>query len=181
VRGSAGRLGFALLAAAAAFVLPAAAQQMPGYDCNLYGPTQPCAPFLLYPPGQDLRLTIPSRGAEDNARHAPDGREINTLRELFAALRACWVPPPLEDARPGIDLTIRFSIDRAGNVIGKPRFTYVSRMASPDERDLYRRAVIDSLMRCTPLRLTSGMGGAIAGRPIVIRYVDDRNTRRAGA
>jgi hypothetical protein len=174
----AGSLVCALLGGALA--TPAAAQQMPGFDCNLYGPTQPCAPFLLYPPGQDLRLTIPSRGAEDNAGRRSDDR-INTLRELFAALRACWTPPPLDEARPGMELTIRFAFDRSGNIMGKPRFTYISRIASAEERDLYRRAVIDSLMRCTPLPLTAGMGGAVAGRPLVIRYIDDRNTRKAGA
>jgi hypothetical protein len=181
VSSTAASFACALLAPALIFSAPAAAQQMPGFDCNLYGPTQPCAPYLLYPPGQDLRLTVPSRDAEGRPDRTRDGSEINNLRELFAALRACWAPPPLEVALPGMELTIRFSFDRAGNIMGKPRFTYVSRIASAEQRDLYRRAVIDSLMDCTPLPLTRGMGGAIAGRPLVIRYIDDRNTRRAGA
>ena len=39
----------------------------------------------------------------------------------------------------------------------------------------YHDAIMAALERCTPLRFTSGLGGALAGRPIAIRYVDDRN------
>ena len=28
---------------------------------------------------------------------------------------------------------------------------------------------------CTPLRFTEGLGGAVAGRPIAIRFVDNRD------
>jgi len=176
-------LGSALLALSAAALpfAPAAAQQMPGIECNLFGPTDPCAPYLLYPPSQDLRLTVPSRDAEHRAEHGSGALSpINTIRDLFAALTACWQPPPADAARPGMELTIRFSLNRSGNVIGRPRFTYISRIGSAEERDLYRRAVVESLMRCLPLPFTRAMGGAIAGRPIVIRYVDDRKARRAG-
>jgi hypothetical protein len=41
-------------------------------------------------------------------------------------------------------------------------------------RDVYREAIDAALKRCTPLHFTDGMGGAVAGRPIAIRFVDDR-------
>jgi hypothetical protein len=31
-----------------------------------------------------------------------------------------------------------------------------------------------TLARCTPLHFSQGMGGAVAGRPIAIRFVDNR-------
>jgi hypothetical protein len=31
-----------------------------------------------------------------------------------------------------------------------------------------------ALARCTPLHFTEGMSGAVAGRPIAIRFVDNR-------
>ena len=37
-----------------------------------------------------------------------------------------------------------------------------------------RDAVNAALARCTPLQFGNGMGGAVAGRPIAIRFVDDR-------
>jgi hypothetical protein len=167
----------AALVAAGMVSAPAAAQSQPGFDCNLYGPTEPCDPYLLYPPAQDLRLTVRAREAADSRRA---GGKINTLRQLFATLRACWQPPALDDAFPGMELTIRVSFKRDGTLLGPPRFTYVRRLAPAAQRDLYRRAVIDSLARCTPFPFTAGLGGAVAGRPLVIRYIDDRNTRTTG-
>jgi hypothetical protein len=144
----------------------------------VFGPV-PCIPEVVYPPGQDLRLTVGSRLAGEN-RPADDGDELNTLRDLFGALRACWTPPTLEQGRAGMEVSVRLSFDRSGNIIGTPRFTYTSREASDAERELYRRAVVDSLARCTPLPLTKGLGGAIAGRPIAIRYIDNRAFHRTG-
>ena len=55
-----------------------------------------------------------------------------------------------------------------------PRVTYSSHEAPVEVRDVYRDAVNAALTRCTPLRFSNGMGGAVAGRPIAIRFVDDR-------
>jgi hypothetical protein len=156
---------------------PAVAQ--PGITCNLLGPKHPCEPYLLYPLGQDLRLTVGSRRGEED-RPVTDGDELDTLRDLFVALRACWTPPALDEGRAGMEISIRLSFDRSGNIIGSPRFTYTTRDAPHQQRDLYRRAVTDSLARCMPLPLSKGLGGAIAGRPIAIRYIDDRAFRRTG-
>ena len=41
-------------------------------------------------------------------------------------------------------------------------------------RDKYRDAIDQALKRCTPLHFTDAMGGAVAGRPIAIRFVDER-------
>jgi hypothetical protein len=160
-----------------ASTLQAAAQ--PGITCNLLGPKHPCEPYLLYPPSQDLRLTVGSRLVHESPP-GNDRDELNTLRDLFVALRACWTPPALDEGRAGMEVSVRLSFDRSGNIIGTPRFTYASRDASDAERELYRRAVVDSLARCTPLPLTKGLGGAIAGRPIAIRYIDNRAFRPTG-
>jgi hypothetical protein len=145
--------------------------------CSVFGPV-PCIPEFEPPIGQDLRLTVESRPTRKPVL-VYDAERLNTLRELFAALRACWTPPPLEDGRAGMEVSVRLSFDRDGNIIGQPRFTYSSPDASAHERDTYRRAVIDSLARCAPLPLTAGLGGAIAGRPIAIRYIDNRDPRRS--
>ncbi len=38
----------------------------------------------------------------------------------------------------------------------------------------YLKAINASLDACMPLKFTGGLGGALAGRPIAIRYVDNR-------
>jgi hypothetical protein len=59
-------------------------------------------------------------------------------------------------------------------MIAPPRVTYASHDAPSAVRDVYRDAVDAALKRCTPLHFSDGMGGAVAGRPIAIRFVDDR-------
>jgi hypothetical protein len=41
-------------------------------------------------------------------------------------------------------------------------------------RDVYRTAIDAAMKRCIPLRFSTGMAGAVAGRPITIRFVDNR-------
>ncbi len=58
--------------------------------------------------------------------------------------------------------------------IAPPRMTYVSHDAPAQVRTIYRDAIDAAIKRCTPLHFSEGMGGAVAGRPIAIRFVDDR-------
>jgi hypothetical protein len=155
--------------------------------CSVYK-LGPCFPQFLPPIGQDLRLTIvstdDSAGANspnaDAANSANDTDEttqqksLDSIREMYAALRACWTPPPKEEARHGMEYTIRFAFRRDGAITAPPRRTYSSHEAPDDVRDTYRDAVDAALKRCTPLHFSKGMAGAVAGRPIAIRFVDER-------
>jgi len=151
----------------------------------------PCFPEILPSIGQDLRLTIvsensgniatngealaPARtvGASDTPRDAPEHR-LNTIRDLFDALRACWVPPPQDEERHGMQMSVRLSFKRDGEIIGAPRVTYASPDAPAAARGAYHDAITASLDRCPPLPFSAGLGGALAGRPIAIRFVDNR-------
>jgi hypothetical protein len=144
---------------------------------------RPCVPEIEYPLGQDLRLTISStKGADANpaSTETAEGSEhrLNTIRDLFDALRACWVPPPEDEARPGMQMSVRLSFKRSGEIIGAPQVTYASPDAPPEARNRYHDAITAALDRCTPLPFTAGLGGAVAGRPIAIRFVDNREADR---
>jgi hypothetical protein len=138
--------------------------------CGVYGPW-PCVPALPSI-GQGLRLTIHSRN-RDGGR-APEG-PVNSLRELYAALRACWEPPPLTEGFRGMQMSVRFSFKRTGETVAAPRVTYTSSEADPDTRRIYGQAIDAALARCTPMPFSREMGAAVAGRPIAIRFIDDRN------
>lgn len=111
-------------------------------------------------------------------------RPAATVPELRAALSACvgheTILHPLiaADPVPGIRLAIRFSLTRQGAVFGEPRFTFTS-PGPPAARAAYQAAVAAALGRCSPARVTEELGGAIAGRPIVITFVETRGTRSA--
>jgi hypothetical protein len=52
--------------------------------------------------------------------------------------------------------------------------TYSTHDVSVEVRDTYRDSVNAALKRCTPMHFSNGMAGAIAGKPIAIRFIDDR-------
>lgn len=155
--------------------------------------TGPCMPYYLPPIGEDLRLTIVSTDDDPAGKDAPnnggdrragenataDDHPLDSISAMFAALRACWVPPPQDEARHGMEYTIRFAFKSSGAIVAPPRVTYASHDAPADVRDIYRDAVNAALKRCTPLHFSDGMGGAVAGRPIAIRFVDNRTVDKA--
>jgi len=133
----------------------------------------PCQPQYPFPLGQTLQLTVNSTQSKQGEPVDPD-HPIDTIRELFAALRACWQPP--DATHHGMQMSVRFAFKRTGEVIAEPRVTYTTPGIDHDTRQVYRHAITQALDRCTPVPFSKGMGGAIAGRPIAIRYVDNRDT-----
>jgi len=183
-----GLAGLAVVAAAA--VLSAAPA---GAMCSVFS-RYPCSPFVcsiygggfcISPVGQGVRLTIESTAAGDPpaAGEAKDGKtadrdatdhELDTIRAMYDALRACWVPPEKDAARPGTQMSVRFAFRRSGEIIAAPRVPYVSPGIPSETRQVYLDAITATLARCTPLHFSAGMAGAIAGQPIAIRFVDNR-------
>src|SRR4051812_49099432 len=136
----------------------------------------PCIPEIDYPVGQNLQLTIQSVPPRDDAaKYRKPDHDLNTIGDLFAALRSCWSPPPADDAREGMQMSVLFSFKRSGEIIAAPRVTFSTRDVAQQTRDLYRKAITASLDACVPLKFTAGLSGALAGRPIMIRYVDNRD------
>jgi hypothetical protein len=136
----------------------------------------PCIPEIDYPYGENLQVTVdsvPSR--EDAAKYQKPDHDLDNIGDLFAALRSCWSPPPADSAREGMQMTVRFSFKRSGELIGVPRLTFATAGVSADTRATYLKAINASLDACVPLKFTGGLGGALAGRPIMIRYVDNRD------
>jgi hypothetical protein len=147
----------------------------------------PCFPDYGIPFGENLQLTIVSTDDTPPPQKPPDnagsgtvnnaertGHPVTTIRAMFAALRACWVPPPADQARHGMQYTVRFALKRDGALIAPPRRTYSSHEAPTAVRDVYAKAADAAIERCMPLHLTGPMGNAIAGLPIAVRFVDNR-------
>ena len=139
----------------------------------------PCIPEIDYPYGENLQLTIDSvPSPDDKAKYARPDHDLDTIGDLFAELRSCWSPPSAETAKQGMQMTVRFSFKRDGRIIAAPRLTFATVGASADTRATYLKAINASLEGCVPLKLTDSFGGALAGRPIAIRYVDNRELEK---
>ena len=136
----------------------------------------PCIPEIDYPYGENLQLTIESVPPKDQAeKYQKPDHDLDTIGDLFAALRSCWTPPPADTAREGMQMSVRFSFKRTGEIIAAPRLTFATAGVPADTRTTYLKAINASLDACVPLKFTGGLGGALAGRPIAIRYVDNRD------
>ncbi len=185
------RLGrYAMVGSAAGVALgaialaPRAEAQRGGITCSVLD-NQPCAPTVCplngapcqpqypFPLGVNLQLTVNSARSRRGERVDPD-HQVGTIRDLFAALRRCWRPPEQDEAHVGMQMSVRFAFNRDGGIIGEPRVTYATPGIGDDARQVYRRAITEALNRCTPMPFSRGMAGAIAGRPIAVRYVDNR-------
>jgi hypothetical protein len=143
----------------------------------------PCFPDYGPPFGENWQLTIVSTDDNEPANksgsdndEAANNRTLGSVGQMFTALRACWVPPPKDQARNGMEYTVRLAFKRDGEMIGPPRTTYSSHDAPDEIRELYRDVVDAALKRCSPLHFSSDMAQAVVGHPIAIRYVDNRTT-----
>jgi hypothetical protein len=103
------------------------------------------------------------------AQARAEPQQLDTIKDVFTRLHACWKPPPLSQANP-MDITVIVSFNREGAILGHPRITYESEQASDNDRLKYRIAVMETLQRCTPLPFTEGLGGAVAGRPFAVPF-----------
>ena len=90
---------------------------------------------------------------------------VNNIADVFTRLRTCWKPPPTAD-HPAMDITVVFSFNRQGEILGHPRITYDSGETSDNDRI----AVMEALQRCTPMPFTESMAGAVAGRPFAVLF-----------
>jgi hypothetical protein len=136
------------------------------------------APFYgyAYEPGGGYPLSLPqtlrATIAVPVSRMAT--RPADTLAELYPALAACWQAPAGLGAPTGgrgdIEITLRLALRRDGSLLGPPRVTYAAGVAG-DQRTTLVRGTLDALSRCTPAHITAGLGRAIAGRPVALRFV----------
>jgi hypothetical protein len=97
---------------------------------------------------------------------------IETIGQVFAAVRACWRPP--DTGLSGQQITLRLAFKRSGEILGTPRITYYRPGRNDDERNRFTRSVREAFAACLPLPLSPGLGAAVAGRPFTFRFVDDR-------
>jgi hypothetical protein len=184
-----GAIGFAALGAATQAraqldlgLTPAPCSVLSGQPCHpsfcSVFEEGPCFPQYLPPIGQDLRLTVAATEGTPMDKPATDRRDdgqlVNSIRDMFDALRACWVPPPRDKAHHGMEYTVRFAFKRNGELIAPAQVTYTTHDVPVEVRDVYRDAVDAALKRCIPMHFSNGMGNAIPGRPISIRFIDDR-------
>ncbi len=102
-----------------------------------------------------------------NAASAQDA-PLNTLEELRAHLQACVAPSVMSE---GQQVTLRFAFRANGELMGRPRVSYVKGAPNLTLRKVLSDGAINAISACAPLSLTSGFAGALAGRVYTLRIV----------
>jgi hypothetical protein len=118
-------------------------------------------------PSPDSRQGSPeaSQRPSKNAEYAPIDRPNGIPQHILA----CWSPPagPSGD----VEVTVRISFSRAGDIVGQPRVTYVKAGSDETLRKAVSASILTAIQSCAPLRFTPGLGQAIAGRSFAIRFI----------
>src|SRR5208337_4013103 len=100
---------------------------------------------------------------------------INSVREVRASLRACWISPEMS-VPPQV--TVRLSLKRNGEILGQPLISYENPYISEPDRAALHAAIAAALARCTPLPISDALGGIIAGRPIHVKLGEGWRRKR---
>ncbi len=103
---------------------------------------------------------------------------LNTIKDVQNAIRKCWVWPEVADTGPGMEITVLLSFRRNGEIFGG-RITHQAPEVADDVKAAYYRALAATIRRCSPLPISDALGGAIAGRPFIFRFIDNRKHKRA--
>ena len=115
-----------------------------------------------------------STQAQSQASDSSPKPTLRTPGDITQALRACYTPPPAENTYYGMRITLRLSFNRKGEVLGQPHITYATPSAPEQVQTAYRRAILDSVSRCTPLTFAPELGETFAGQPYYVRFIDSR-------
>jgi len=135
----------------------------------------------LQPAAATVDRLLLAQNTEVQPRAGPgkSGRELNTLKDIYDAVRRCYRPPSLDQSFPGMRITVEFTYSRAGDLFGKPHILFETAGISPQYQSAYRAAVAAALVRCAHLPFSESLGSAVAGRILAMQFFDDRNLKRA--
>jgi hypothetical protein len=155
------RGGAALIAVVGLACVPARGQVVPPFD-------DPDQRMEQLDPGPSLPQSANgvTRRGEDEKRVT----RVDTIRDVFRALRACWQPVGLRAT--GQEITVQFAFKRNGEILGQPKITYYKPGGQEDDREAFTRSVREAFVRCAPLPFTETFGGAVAGRLFTFRFID---------
>ncbi len=73
----------------------------------------PCIPEIADAYNENLQVTIQSQPSHDDAaKYQRPDHDLDTIGDLFAALRSCWSPPAADAAREGMQMSVLFSFSK---------------------------------------------------------------------
>jgi len=102
---------------------------------------------------------------------APSKASIGRPRQAADQLAACW-SPPLPPRGETVEITIRFSFNGQGGVVGAPRITYVK--PAGHGADAVRASILEAIKTCSPMNFSKSMAASAPGYPVTVRFIGRR-------
>jgi hypothetical protein len=96
---------------------------------------------------------------------------IDRPKHAVDQLAACW-SPPLPPKGETVEITIRFSFNGRGEVLGTPRTTYVK--TAGHRAEAVRASLLDAIKTCSPLNFSKSMAKSAPGYPLTVRFIGRR-------
>ena len=107
-------------------------------------------------------------GATCQSRAEP----LATMDEVGAAIQACWNPPA---GTAGSAVTLSFSFNRNGELIGPPRPTAVNVAGDNAARQAFVDAATKALEGCMPLSFSPALAAGIGGAVFTMQFASPAN------
>ncbi len=103
------------------------------------------------------------------AAQAPPGKTLEKMTDIGPAISQCWAAPA---GTGGFEVTVAMTFNRKGEVSGKPKITYSKLPGAEPAQKNFVAAALKAVASCTPLKFSRGLGGAVAGRPFMMRFIN---------
>src|SRR5262245_52860942 len=98
---------------------------------------------------------------------------LTTMDQVGKAILACWKPPAGFTAST---VTLSFSFDRDGSLIGPPEPTAIDVTGDEDARKQFIAAAMDAVDQCTPVEFAPDLAQGIGGQVFTMDFATaDRN------
>jgi hypothetical protein len=123
-----------------------------------------------------MTITVTKILRDEGEKPAVSAAPIDRPKQAAERLAACW-SPPLPARGETVEITIRFSFNGRGEVMGTPRTTYAK---APDgsSAEAVRNSLLDAIKTCSPLPFTKSMAASAPGYPLSVRFIGRRADER---
>jgi hypothetical protein len=112
-----------------------------------------------------IGIVVLALGARTQAAEAQPPL-VTRVHGIATGIAACWRPPHDND-----QVTVRTSFTRDGAVIGEPRIVFVQSAGDRADDAALADSMKMAIRDCTPLHFSAGLGSAIAGQVLDIRFI----------
>ena len=90
---------------------------------------------------------------------------VNTIKEMFSRIDQCYGAALREFGPADMEITVRLSFKRTGEMLGPPRITYESRYSNEEQSGHARTVVMETLKRWARVPFTHSTGGVSRSIP----------------